>query len=133
MTSIELTPVEQAEKIISQWVLTDEDITELWKIKRSMSRMYHEFVSASWMKEEQYNLTRSKEYIKIKQKIKDDSGRKYTDRDADRIAKDRAEENFWSYRTDKAYAQGMKSQIDALWSVIMDYRARQKHITQASK
>lgn len=54
--------IEKANLIISQ-PLTDDDVTELQKIKREMAKLYDQAITIAWMQEAEYNQTRSSKYI----------------------------------------------------------------------
>jgi hypothetical protein len=70
--------IEQANSIIDQEAHTDEDITNLQRIKFKMSRLYDEYSTQSGLQETLYNQTRSEVYITAKKKAKE-SDKKYTE------------------------------------------------------
>lgn len=122
---------ETASKIIEQKAHTEDDITELQRIKWRMVLLYDEAVSISWLSEELYNSIRSNKYIEVKTKTRGD-GKRFTDNEADRISKQEAEDKYWNYRTAKAKAMGMQAKIKAISDFCVDYYTRRKSESIAS-
>ncbi len=122
--------IEKANLIISQ-PLTDDDVTELQKIKREMAKLYDQAITIAWMQEAEYNQTRSSKYISIKKKAKE-TGVKYTEAEMEMIAKDEAENKFGEWRTAKAKASWMKAKYEAIRDICVDYYTRQKNTKDAS-
>ena len=122
--------IEKANLIISQ-PLTDDDVTELQKIKREMSKLYDQAITIAWIQEADYNQTRSNKYISCKKEIKYD-GKKYTESEMQMIAKDEAENKFGKRRTAKAKASWMKAKYEAIRDICVDYYTRQKNTRDAS-
>lgn len=98
--------IEKANLIISQ-PLTDDDVTELQKIKREMSKLYDQAITIAWIQEADYNQTRSNKYISCKKEIKYD-GKKYTESEMQMIA------------------------YEAIRDICVDYYTRQKNTRDAS-
>jgi len=116
---------ELADNIISQSVHTDDDIVALARIKRRLSRLVKEYdILSNWL-EEEYNKARGSFYVEIKRKYKDD-WRRITDSEADRYAKDRSEELYWSYRSAKAKTRGMYWEIEAIGQFIITLQSSRK-------
>jgi hypothetical protein len=127
-----MTLIDQANKIIEQPAHTDEDITQLQRIKRKMAKLYDEYSSSSWLQEQLYNSVRADVYIKTKKKMKE-NGKKYTENECDFIAKQQAEKQYWEYRTNKARSQSFKAIIEAIKDFCVDYYTRQKNQNDASR
>jgi len=114
----EQTLQDQIDKILSQPIITDDDIIELSKLNYKQSRLFNEYTNL-WAKvEEQYNLKRWEYFVEIKKKYKED-WRRITDSEADRYAKDRSEREFGYYRTAKAKGKGIWWEIAALNTIII--------------
>lgn len=122
---------EKANAIISQPALTDQDVTELGKIKREMSKLYDEAVTIAWMQEQLYNQVRAEKYITFKKKAKE-SDKKYTEAELEMIAKNEAEK-YWDRRTAKAKATWLKAKMEAIKDICVNYHSQQKANIEASR
>lgn len=113
-----MTLQEQIDKILSQSVITDDDIIELSKLNYRQSRLFNEYTNLWAQLEEQYNIWRGEYFVEIKKRYKENWWR-ITDSEAERYAKDKSEKEFWSYRTAKTKGRGMWWEIAALNTVII--------------
>ncbi len=123
--------ITRLETLMSQSDHTDEDITELARIRRHLSKKAKQTDMKANEMEEEYNLSRGREFVKVK-KSKRGDGKYYTDKEADRIAKDRSEESFGKYRSMKAEAKGMYASLDALRQYIITLQSKKKNEIDAS-
>lgn len=117
--------VEQANEIINKLPLEEVGARQLQKIKREMSLVYDEAVVGAGIAEQMYNHIRAEKYISIKKATRQD-GKRFTDNEADRIAKQEAEDKYWNFRLLKAKAMGMKAKIQAIEGICLDYYSNRK-------
>jgi hypothetical protein len=86
---------------------------------------YSKYIIWSAEAEQHYETARNAEYIRIKSKKRED-GKRYTDDEANRLSKQKAEEEHGDRRVRKSIAQAIRSQIDHIESVIIDYNVEKK-------
>lgn len=123
---------DKANAIISQPALTDQDVTELQKIRYEMSCLYSNYLITQSDKETSYNKDRANKYLEYRKKAKE-SGEKYTEKDIEMMTKKYAEEKRGDYRITDAKAKWFKAIIDAISSVCIDYYAKQKSNIESSR
>lgn len=95
---------DKANAIISQPALTDQDVTELQKIRYEMSCLYSNYLITQSDKETSYNKDRANKYLEYRKKAKE-SGEKYTEKDIEMMTKKYAEEKRGDYRITDAKAK----------------------------
>lgn len=113
----EETLTDRADKIIEQEAYTDEDIKELHRIKREMSKLYSKANSMWSIAEHNYNITRAKALLESQEK---------TDKTKEADAKERAENKYWTYRSFNATAQNIMSKIKAIDSICIQWNVERK-------
>lgn len=116
----EMTLTERADAIISQPSYTDDDINELHKIKREMTKLYAHANDMATCAEHNYNLVRAS--LSWEGAV--------TAQEA--IAKKEAEEKYGAFRNIKASAQGIMAKIKAIESICIQYNVTQKGMRDAS-
>lgn len=119
----EMTLTERADAIIAQPSYTDDDIWELHRIKREMSKLYAQANSLWAIAEHNYNITRAKALLRSKEK---------TDKTKEADAKQVAEDMYWTYRSFNATAQNIRHKIKAIESICIQYNVTQKGMRDAS-
>lgn len=124
--------VEEASKIIWKDFHDLWDIKRLQQIKREMSKLYDSYLEQWAIREENYESSRWANFIQVKKERRWD-WKFFTDREADRIAKDRSEKKRWDFRTHKANWFWMKAMMDSIQSFCVSYRASTKHEWEASQ
>lgn len=128
----EQTLYEQADTIINQKSHTDDDIKDLARIKYKLTRLVRQYdVIANWL-EEEYNKHRWSAFVEIKRKYKDEWHR-ITDSEAERYAKDKSEDEYWSYRSSKANVRWMYAEIWAIEQFIITIQSERKAWLQSQK
>lgn len=124
--------LEQANKIIMQAWHTDDDITELHKIKWQLSLLYNDYSSYAWNRETAYNKKRADAYSHYK-KLAKLKGEKYSDKTIEVMAKKQAEDDFGDYREMSWNAKWMYAIIETINSFCIDYYTRQKRIMESAR
>lgn len=118
--------IEKADTIINQSIHTDDDIKELAKIKYHLCKLVREYDVSANSEEEKYNHARGQLFVKAKA-IAVWEWRRYTDSEAERLAKNQSEERYGKYRSMKANVRGMYGTIEAVGQFIITLQSERKN------
>lgn len=111
---------DRADEIILQPAYTDQDIFDLCKIKREMTKLYAQVNDIATCAEHNFEIlehTLPSEWGVTKEKAK---------------ARLNAEEKYGQFRNLKAAAQGIMAKIKAIESICIQYNVTQKGMRDAS-
>jgi len=125
----EKTFIEQADDILRLPVLSDDNKKLLRNIQRSMIVEYSKYVRLASELEQSYEVLRVDEYVRIKAKTRKD-GKRFTDDEANRLAKKVAEEKYGNYRIHSATARSMYAIIQHIDNRIADKNMETKYGTE---
>lgn len=117
--------------LMSQSDHTDDDIIALARIRRELSQDAKKHDILANKTEEEYNLARSTEFIKLKKQKRGD-GKYYTDKEAENTAKKKAEEQYGKHRSLAAEVRGMYASLKALEQYIITLQSKKKNERDAS-
>lgn len=119
--------IEKANAIIHQWYYTKDNINELCQIMFDMSVAYKDYCDLYWLRENWYNTTRTEKFIEKRKEAKE-WGKRWSIEDCREYARNESEQQYWDYVIPRENARGMKTIIEAIRLIVINYQSDKKNM-----